>query len=177
MAGQPCFAPTEDRIPALSSHRHTAALIIAIARGCIRARTADTLLPVRPTLQWWMSQVGGYVGLKSGVLGDQHLYDQRFSRNAAFDDHCRRPSVEGRAFIPAAALTRTKCNHNGEGGWPEIEALSHVLGDLVERIATAAVRLVLDVDDLLAPFEMDFPRSPVGLAQLFGCQPTPSPLF
>jgi hypothetical protein len=41
-----------------------------------------------------------------GILGDQHLRDQRFGGDAAFDDPCRRRSLNNRVLARAAAIAR-----------------------------------------------------------------------
>jgi hypothetical protein len=103
-----------------------------------------------------------------GVLGDQHLRDQRFCRNAAFDDPgwCR--SLDRRGLARAAAIARAAGDQYPEGGRHDIEALRDVLTDLVERVATAGADLVLDIDKALDPLELGWQRTAVGLARTLG---------
>lgn len=100
-----------------------------------------------------------------GILGDQHLRDQRFGGDAAFDDPCRRRSLNDSVLARAAAIARTAGDQHAEGGRDTIEALGNILADLVERSAAAGAGLILDIDDLLDPFEMRWQRTAVGLAR------------
>ena len=102
-----------------------------------------------------------------GILGDQHLRDQRFGGDAAFDDPCRRRSLDDRALTRTAAIARTAGNQHAEGGGDDIEAFSHILADLVECAAAAGTGLIFDIDDLLDPLEMGRQRPAVGLARPF----------
>jgi hypothetical protein len=102
-----------------------------------------------------------------GVLGDQHLRDQRFGGKAALDDPRRCLGLHDRALARTAAIARTAGDEDTEGGWHHIEAFGYILADLVERAAAAragpnAINF-LDIDDLLDPFEMGWERTPVGL--------------
>lgn len=119
---------------------------------------------------------GIYLGLPVqrkviGVLGDQHLGDQRFGGNAALDDPRWRWSLNDRALTGAAAVARPARDQDAESGWHDIEALRDILADLVESAATAGASLVLDVDDLLDPLEVGRERSTVGLARPLGRGP------
>lgn len=100
-----------------------------------------------------------------GILGYQHLRDQRFGRNAALDDPCRRRSLDDGALAGPAAVARPTRHQHTESGRHDVEALGNILADLVERPATAGTSLVINVDDLLDPFEMGRQRTAVGLAQ------------
>lgn len=100
-----------------------------------------------------------------GILGDQHLRDQRFGGDAAFDDPCRGRGLHDRVLARAAAIAGTTGDQDAEGGGHDIEALGDILADLVERAAAAGAGLILDVDDLLDPFEMGGQRTAVGLAR------------
>jgi hypothetical protein len=102
-----------------------------------------------------------------GILGDQHLRDQRLGGNAAFDDPGRRWSLHDRALARATAIARAPGDQHAEGGGHDIEAFGDILADLVERAAAAGAGLLLNIDDLLDPFEMGGQRSAVGLARAF----------
>ena len=66
------------------------------------------------------------------VLGDQHLRDQRFGRNAALDDPCRRRGLHNGTLARTAAVARTARDEHAKGGGHDIETLGHILADLVE---------------------------------------------
>lgn len=106
-----------------------------------------------------------------GVLGDQHLGDQRLGRNAALDDPCRRQSLHDRALARATAVAWPARDEDAEGGWHHIEAFGHILADLVERAAAAGASLVFDIDDLLDSLEMGWQRTAVDLARTLGRSP------
>ena len=53
----------------------------------------------------------------------------------------------------------------------DVEAFGYILADLVERAAAARTGLVLDIDDLLDPFEMGRERTAVALAGALGGSP------
>ena len=99
-----------------------------------------------------------------GVLGDQHQRDQRFGGNTALNDPRRRRGLRDRTLARTAVVARTARHKDAEGGRNDIEALGHILADLVERTAATWVNFVVDVDDLLDPFEMGGKRAAVGLA-------------
>jgi hypothetical protein len=67
----------------------------------------------------------------------------------------------------AAAIARAAGDQHAEGGGDDIEAFGNILADLVERSAAAGAGLILDVDDLLDPFEMRWQRTTVVLAWAF----------
>jgi len=100
-----------------------------------------------------------------GILGHQHLRDQRFGGDTAFDDPCGRRSLHDRALARAAAIARTAGDQHAEGGGDNIEAFGDILADLVERAAAAGTSLLLDIHDLLDPLKMGGQRSAVGLAR------------
>ncbi len=99
-----------------------------------------------------------------GVLGDQHQRDQRFGGNTALNDPRRRRGLHDRTLARTAVVARTARHKDAEGGRDDIEALGHILADLMERTAAAWANFVVDVDDLLDPFEMGGKRAAVGLA-------------
>ncbi len=100
-----------------------------------------------------------------GILGHQNLRDQRFGGDATFDDPCRRGNLHDRVLARAAAIARAPGDQHAEGGGDDIKALGDILADLVERAAAAGAGLLLNIDDLLDPFEMGGQRSAVGLAR------------
>lgn len=100
-----------------------------------------------------------------GVLGDQHLGDQRFGRNAALDDPRWRRGLHHRALAGPAAVARTASNQHTEGSRHHVEPFGHILADLVEAAATARTSLVRDIDEPLDPFEMGRQRATVDLAR------------
>ena len=102
-----------------------------------------------------------------GILGYQHLGDQRLGRDAAFDDPCRRWSLHDRALARTAAIARAPGDQHAEGGGDDIKAFGNILADLVQRSAAAGTSLVFDIDDLLDPLEVGGQRSAVGLARAF----------
>ncbi len=106
------------------------------------------------------------------ILGYQHLGDQRLSRNAAFDDTRRCGSLHDRALARAAAVARSARDQDAEGGRHDIETLGDILADLVERTAAAGAGLILDIHDLLDPFEMRRQRTAVGLAHPIAVRPS-----
>lgn len=89
-----------------------------------------------------------------GVLGDQHLRDQRLGRDAALDDARRRRSLDHRALARTAAIARPPRDQHAEGGPHHIEPFGPILAHRVERAAAARAGLALDIDDLLDPFQM-----------------------
>ena len=103
-----------------------------------------------------------------GVLGDQHLGDQRLGWNAAFDDPRRCRGLDHRALARAATVARPTRDQHPERGRHHIEPLGDILADPVERAAAAGAGLVLDIDDLLDPFEVRGQRTAVGLARMVG---------
>ena len=100
-----------------------------------------------------------------GVLGDQHLGDQRLGWNAAFDDARGGRSLDHRTLARAAAVARAARYQHPERGRHDVEPLGDILADPVERAATAGAGLLFDIDDLLDPFEVRGQRAAVGLAR------------
>ena len=100
-----------------------------------------------------------------GILGDQHLCDQRLGRDAALDDPRRCRGLHDRAFARTAAVARPARDQHAEGGGHDVEPFGNVLANLMERAAAAGARLLIDIDDLLDPFEMRGQRTTVGLAR------------
>ena len=100
-----------------------------------------------------------------GILGDQHLRDERFGGNAALNDPRWRRGLNNRALAGAAAVAWATRDQHAEGGWYDIEALGHVLADLMQGAAAARASLVLDIDDLLDPLQVCGQRAAVGLAR------------
>ena len=100
-----------------------------------------------------------------GILGNQHLRDQRLGRQPALDDPWRRRRLDHRALARAAAVARPTCDQHPEGGRHDIEPLGNILADLVERTAAAGAVLALDVDDLLDPLEVRWQGAAVALAR------------
>jgi hypothetical protein len=79
---------------------------------------------------------GIYLGLSVkrkmiGILGYQHLGDQRFGWKAAFDDPCGRWSLHDRTLAQTAAVARPASDQDVECGRHNIEALRYVLADPV----------------------------------------------
>jgi hypothetical protein len=101
-----------------------------------------------------------------GILGDQHLSDERLGGDAAFDDARRRRSLDHRALAGPAAIAWPTRDQHAEGGRHDVEPFGDILADLVERAAAAGAGLVIDIDDLLDPFEVCGQRAAVGLARL-----------
>jgi len=50
-----------------------------------------------------------------GILRYQHLGDQRFGRDPAFDYPRRSGSLDDRALTGATAITRASCHQHAEG--------------------------------------------------------------
>ena len=65
-----------------------------------------------------------------GVLGDQHLGDQRLGGHAAFDNPRRRRHLDHRALARAAAIARAARDQHPERGRHDVEPLGYVLADL-----------------------------------------------
>jgi hypothetical protein len=74
------------------------------------------------------------------------------------------PGLHDGALARAATVARTAGDEDTEGGGHDVEAFGYILADLVERAAAARTGLVLDIDDLLDPFEMGWERTAVALA-------------
>ena len=100
-----------------------------------------------------------------GVLGDQHLGDQRFGGQPALDDPRRRGRLDHGTLARAAAVARAAGDEHPEGRGHDVEPLGDVLADPVERAAAARAGLVLDIDDLLDPIEVGRQRAAVALAR------------
>lgn len=104
-----------------------------------------------------------------GILGDQHLGDQRFGGDAALDDAGRRWRLNHRALARAAAVARPAGDQHPERDRHHVEPFGYILADLVERAATAGAGPdtinLLDIDELLDPFEVRGQRATVGLAR------------
>jgi hypothetical protein len=106
-----------------------------------------------------------------GVLGHQHLRDQRFGGDATLDDPGWRWSLNDRTLARTAAVSRPARDQDAEGGWHDIEPLGYILADLVKNAAAAGASLVLDIDDLLDPLQVCGQRTAVGLARPLGRGP------
>lgn len=115
-----------------------------------------------------------------GILGDQHLSDQGFGRDTAFDNTgwCR--GLDDGALAGAASIARPAGDHDPERGRHDIKAFGNILADLVQPAATAwagpnAVS-ALYIDNLLDPFEVCRQRTAVGLAGTIALGLNPSSL-
>jgi hypothetical protein len=100
-----------------------------------------------------------------GVLGDQDMRDQSLGRDAAFDNARRRRRLHDHALAGAAAITGTARHDNAEGSRHDIEPLCDILADDMESAAAASADRILDINNLLDPFELHRQRAPVGLAR------------
>lgn len=88
------------------------------------------------------------------ILGYQHLCDQRFGGDAAFDDPCRHRSLKDRALARAITIARAPGDQHAEGGENSIKAFGDILANLVQRTAAARAGLILDINDLFDPLKM-----------------------
>jgi hypothetical protein len=100
-----------------------------------------------------------------GVLGDQDMRDQSLGRDAAFDNARRLRRLHDHALAGAAAITGTARHDNAEGSRHDIEPLCDILADDMESAAAASADRILDINNLLDPFELHRQRAPVGLAR------------
>ena len=103
-----------------------------------------------------------------GVLGDQHLRDQRLDRNATLDDPRRCRGLHHCTLTSTTAIARPAGDQDAKAGRHHIKTFGNVLTDLMERPAAAWASLVLDIDNLLDPLEMRRQRATVGLAWSVG---------
>lgn len=110
-----------------------------------------------------------------GVLGDQHLRDQRLGGNAALDDPRRCGRLHDCALASATAVARPAGDQDAEGGRHHVEALGNILADLVECAAAAGAGPdtldFFDIDNLFDPLEVGRQRTTVGLARPLGKSP------
>lgn len=106
-----------------------------------------------------------------GIFSDQHLRDQRFGRDAAFNDARRCRRLNDSALAGTAAVARAACEQHTKSNRNDVEPLGHILADLVESAAAAGTGLLVDIDDLLDPFQMRRQRAPVGRAGAIGALP------
>lgn len=92
------------------------------------------------------------------IFGDQHLCDQGFGGDAAFDNMSRCRGLDDRALTRAAAITRPTGDQNTERGRHDIKPFGDILADLMQPAAAARAGPkavdAFDIDDLLDPFEM-----------------------
>jgi len=72
-----------------------------------------------------------------GVLRHQHLGDQRFGRDTAFDDPRRCRSLDHRTLARAATVAGPARDQHAERSRHDIEPLGDIFTDLVERAAAA----------------------------------------
>lgn len=99
-----------------------------------------------------------------GILGYQHLSDQGFGRDAAFDNASRCWGLDDCALTRAATVTRPTGDQKTERGRDDIKPFSNILADLVQPAAAAWAGFILYIDNLLDPLEVRRQRAAVGLA-------------
>lgn len=100
-----------------------------------------------------------------GILGDQHMGDERLCGDAVLDDarHCR--GLHRRGLAGTATVTRTPGDENAKTGRHDIEPCGDILADDVEITAAADAGPVFDIEHTLDPFEMRRQAATVGLAR------------
>ena len=89
-----------------------------------------------------------------GILRHQHLSDQRFGRNPAFDYPRRSQSLDDRAFTGAAAIARAARHQHAEGGGNDVQPLGNIFADLMKQAFAARTGLVVNIDNLFDPLEV-----------------------
>lgn len=80
-------------------------------------------------------------------------------------EKCRPRCLDHRALARTTAVARPTRDQRSERGRHHLEPLGKILADPVERTAATGAGLLLDVDDLLDPFQMRGQRAVVDLAR------------
>ena len=89
-----------------------------------------------------------------GVLGDDHMGDQRLGRQATLDQPRRGWCLHHGAGAGSAGIFRPTDHEHAELQRNHIQPLCHILADRVERAGAAGTSAVLDIDHQLSPWQV-----------------------
>lgn len=105
------------------------------------------------------------------VLADQHLGYQCLGRHAAVNRTVGCGGLDNSIFAGAAAITWPADQPNPELSGDEVQHLSLVFADLVQRTATAGTSFVVDVDNDFDPRQMGGQGAAIALWRFAGGRP------
>src|SRR5690606_17849113 len=86
-----------------------------------------------------------------GIFADQHMRDEAFSRDAAFNQAGWRWSLDDRFLAGPAGIFRTARHNHLELSWNDIQPLGSILSHHMHGRTTAWAGFVLRFDDDLFP--------------------------